>query len=357
MLFDPKLTQINLNLNLQFNDDEFSNIPNRFSFNSSNNFFNITIKDENTNTIFLEEPVKEKNNEKKSKLKLTNKTNKPNSNKIKTTNKEEGKKLKKQKTKDNNFNNGRWTEEEHKKFIQSILLYGNEWRNVEKFIGTRSSTQARSHAQKFFEKMKLANLVDEEVDLNNKTSIKQFQETLRHMDKEHHLHTVESLSGLPIEMKKTKKDRPDDSKCDELNSTSETKPNLALTKKIEDITVTVSSTGPDNLTKQDNKIFHKQQNINKFSRRKRTRNLSTNSIDFSKIVTNYYYQEEVVEMEILDEKADINIFNMKKIKEEDIDLASYYCKSYIDPNYKLNCESSISSKSIDELFDPNNTNH
>ena len=53
-----------------------------------------------------------------------------------------------------NFNNGRWSEEEHKKFLEGILEYGNEWKKVQKVIKTRSSTQARSHAQKFFLKIK-----------------------------------------------------------------------------------------------------------------------------------------------------------------------------------------------------------
>jgi len=52
------------------------------------------------------------------------------------------------------FNNGRWNEEEHKKFIEAILLYGNEWKRVQQYIKTRSSTQARSHAQKFFIRLK-----------------------------------------------------------------------------------------------------------------------------------------------------------------------------------------------------------
>ena len=58
----------------------------------------------------------------------------------------------------NSFNNeyqaGRWSKEEHQKFIEGILKYGNEWRKVQKIIKSRSSTQARSHAQKFFLKLK-----------------------------------------------------------------------------------------------------------------------------------------------------------------------------------------------------------
>jgi SHAQKYF class myb-like DNA-binding protein len=52
------------------------------------------------------------------------------------------------------FNVGRWSDNEHKKFLEAILKYGNEWKKVQNFILTRSSTQARSHAQKFFLRLK-----------------------------------------------------------------------------------------------------------------------------------------------------------------------------------------------------------
>jgi hypothetical protein len=36
-------------------------------------------------------------------------------------------------------------------------LFGKEWRNVQEHVRTRSSTQARSHAQKFFVKLQRRN--------------------------------------------------------------------------------------------------------------------------------------------------------------------------------------------------------
>ena len=54
----------------------------------------------------------------------------------------------------NEYHTGRWSKEEHEKFIIGILSYGNEWKKVQKIIKTRSSTQARSHAQKYFLKLK-----------------------------------------------------------------------------------------------------------------------------------------------------------------------------------------------------------
>lgn len=60
----------------------------------------------------------------------------------------------------NEFHSGRWTNEEHNKFIEGILKYGNEWKKVQNIIKTRSSTQARSHAQKFF--LRLKKIVNQE---------------------------------------------------------------------------------------------------------------------------------------------------------------------------------------------------
>jgi len=56
--------------------------------------------------------------------------------------------------KNSKYTSGRWNLDEHKKFIEAIIKYGNDWKEVQKYIGTRSSSQARSHAQKFFIKLK-----------------------------------------------------------------------------------------------------------------------------------------------------------------------------------------------------------
>ena len=41
---------------------------------------------------------------------------------------------------------GRWTREEHFRFLEALKLFGKEWKRVQMHVGTRSSTQARSHA-------------------------------------------------------------------------------------------------------------------------------------------------------------------------------------------------------------------
>ncbi len=48
---------------------------------------------------------------------------------------------------------GRWTDEEHKRFVEALEKFGKNWKKIQEYVGTRSTTQARSHAQKFFSKL------------------------------------------------------------------------------------------------------------------------------------------------------------------------------------------------------------
>ena len=45
---------------------------------------------------------------------------------------------------------GRWSRDEHEKFIEAISLFKKDWKKVESHIGSRSGAQIRSHAQKYF---------------------------------------------------------------------------------------------------------------------------------------------------------------------------------------------------------------
>ena len=55
--------------------------------------------------------------------------------------------------KNGKYISGRWSVDEHKKFLEAIIKYGNDWKKVQQYVGTRTCTQARSHAQKFFVKL------------------------------------------------------------------------------------------------------------------------------------------------------------------------------------------------------------
>lgn len=49
---------------------------------------------------------------------------------------------------------GRWTQDEHERFLAGLKLYGKNWYKVQQHVGTRKAEQVRSHAQKFFKLMK-----------------------------------------------------------------------------------------------------------------------------------------------------------------------------------------------------------
>ncbi len=48
---------------------------------------------------------------------------------------------------------GRWTKEEQDRFIEALGLYGKNWKKVQAHVGSRTTTQVRSHAQKYFAKL------------------------------------------------------------------------------------------------------------------------------------------------------------------------------------------------------------
>lgn len=50
--------------------------------------------------------------------------------------------------------NGKWEPGEQERFEQGIDKYGNSWKDVAAYVGTRNSNQCCSHAQKYFMRIK-----------------------------------------------------------------------------------------------------------------------------------------------------------------------------------------------------------
>ena len=50
---------------------------------------------------------------------------------------------------------GRWTPEEHQRFLDALHKHGNLWAKVASSVGTRTTRQTRSHAQKYFRKLRV----------------------------------------------------------------------------------------------------------------------------------------------------------------------------------------------------------
>ena len=121
--------------------------------------------------------------------------------------------------KETNYLTGRWNFEEHKKFIEAIIKFGNNWKLVQKYIKTRSSTQARSHAQKFFIKLKKAKLIsNNNFDLTN-SSIKMLHETLSELNESEYEKIFEELNNV-FDKKNEGKKRKKRSKSTNFNSDS-----------------------------------------------------------------------------------------------------------------------------------------
>ena len=76
-----------------------------------------------------------------------------------------------------NTKEGRWDETEHFKFVEALNKYGNDWKEVQEHVGSRSSSQVRSHAQKFF--LKLKTFKDESLGLDlTSNDIKNFSDII-----------------------------------------------------------------------------------------------------------------------------------------------------------------------------------
>ena len=79
------------------------------------------------------------------------------------------------------FNEGRWSTEENKRFIEGLVKSGKNWKEVQKCIGTRSTSQTRSHAQKFLIKLKTFKNENLNIDLtgNNIKSLNDIIEIIK----------------------------------------------------------------------------------------------------------------------------------------------------------------------------------
>ena len=100
------------------------------------------------------------------------------------------------------YNSGRWTRLEHFKFLEALKLFGKEWQKVQQHVFTRTSTQARSHAQKFFVKLEKKQLTLDE--FMKRLNIEQLKIDLRLDDAGDSTEYDEDLPLLTIANQKNK---------------------------------------------------------------------------------------------------------------------------------------------------------
>ena len=74
---------------------------------------------------------------------------------------------------------GRWTLKEHIQFLKAIDKFGIKWEKIKAFIPTRTPEQIRSHAQKFYNKLK--KYKDEELGIDfTKENIENLKDIINH---------------------------------------------------------------------------------------------------------------------------------------------------------------------------------
>jgi SHAQKYF class myb-like DNA-binding protein len=111
--------------------------------------------------------------------------------------------------------NGRWTLEEHKKFIFRVFEWGGNWKKITEFIGTRNPYQVRSHCQKFFKKLKKSNfpILDRDID-----SIENLQHRLKIMKYNERLTLQDLLINAHLNCEVLKKESDFNLKYEEIES-------------------------------------------------------------------------------------------------------------------------------------------
>ena len=75
---------------------------------------------------------------------------------------------------------GRWTLKEHLQFLEGIDKYGIKWKKINPLIKTRTAAQIRSHAQKFF--LRLKRVKDEQLGIDfTSNNIDNLNEMINHI--------------------------------------------------------------------------------------------------------------------------------------------------------------------------------
>ena len=78
------------------------------------------------------------------------------------------------------INEGRWSYIEQKSFIKALSIYGINYKKIQENVQSRTLAQIRSHAQKFFKKLKRCKNKELGIDFTNE-SIKSFKDMINHI--------------------------------------------------------------------------------------------------------------------------------------------------------------------------------
>ena len=224
------------------------------------------------------------------------------------------------------YTSGRWTIEEHKKFLEAIIKYGNNWKEVQKHIGTRSSSQARSHAQKFFIKLKQdqsKSKISDMIDYSN-SSIKNFHDTLHSLSPEKKQKIIQELENVVFDKQISNKKRKRQKNSNRINVVSETNTEVGFisgTDFVEDETYGLGENNEKNKNEEKNYYFMKRKMSidslnfeNEVDRRKFLNGIQTNN---NGVFTDEEYEKSFHKIFSDKEGKDIETESRKQSIEDD----------------------------------------
>ena len=203
----------------------------------------------------------------------------------------------------NSFNpaiTGRWKFKEHIQFLEGLDKYGVNWKKICPLIKTRTSNQIRSHAQKFF--LKLKQVKDEQLGIDftsdNINSIRDMINNIKSINSDYDLILVFLyLSEKYVVMKKDKKTikhkkeliiEIDNNSSSDKNTKNENNKDIIINNSNQDI----------DISNDNNNIFNNNNNIS----------ISNNNF-MSNIFIPDYYNNNLFFMNNINNIANANIYN------------------------------------------------
>ena len=195
---------------------------------------------------------------------------------------------------------GRWKFKEHMLFLEGLDKYGVNWKKICPLIKTRTSNQIRSHAQKFF--LKLKQVKDEQLGIDftsdNINSIRDMINNIKSINSDYDLILVFLyLSEKYVVMKKDKKTikhkkeliiEIDNNSSSDKNTKNENNKDIIINNSNQDI----------DISNDNNNIFNNNNNIS----------ISNNNF-MSNIFIPDYYNNNLFFMNNINNIANTNIYN------------------------------------------------
>ena len=194
---------------------------------------------------------------------------------------------------------GRWKFKEHMLFLEGLDKYGPNWKKICPLIKTRTPNQVRSHAQKFF--LKLKQVKDDQLGIDftsdNINSIRDMINNIKSINNDYDLILVFLyLSEKYVVMKKDKKQIKHKKELTfEIDKNYDTDNNIKNEKNINNNDIIINNTNQDMSISNDNNTFNNN-------------NISNNNF-MSNIFIPDYYNNNLFFMNNINNIANTNIYN------------------------------------------------